>query len=261
MKSRSCLITEAWFPPGTVLDDHRHDGTIVAVMLEGSFTTTLGRRRLDCSPSTAWTEPAEERHANHVGRHGAHVIVAQLDHSCTELFDLFRDFMSSAAILRDPVVVADARRLARELAIADSLSPVAAESLVLTMMTAAARAGTMATAEKAAPPWIARAREVIHAEFRQGLRLETIAAEANVHPSHLAHEFRRRFRCTVGEYARKLRLSWAVDRLQSSDEPISQVALSAGYCDQAHLTRECTRELGLTPARLRARNRKGSEAN
>jgi len=260
IKTNSCLVTEAWFPPGTVLDQHRHDGTVVAVMLEGSFTTVLGQRHIECTPSTAWTEPAEERHANVVGPRGARVVVAQLDHRCTELFKVFGGFVDAVTVLRDPVVTADAYRVSRELAIGDAMSEVAIEALILAMISTAARSAAAPQRAGATPEWLSRAREIIHAGFRHGLRLSEIAEGAGVHPSHLAHEFRRRFRCTVGEYARKLRLDWAAERLRTTDDTLTDVAFSAGYCDQAHLTRECTRALGVTPARLRARLRGGGQA-
>src|SRR5688572_26122545 len=53
MRSRSletgtCLVTEAWFPAGSVLEPHTHSRPVFAFMLAGGFLTGLGSRRLDC---------------------------------------------------------------------------------------------------------------------------------------------------------------------------------------------------------------------
>jgi transcriptional regulator GlxA family with amidase domain len=55
----------------------------------------------------------------------------------------------------------------------------------------------------------------------------------------------------VAAYARSLRLQWAIDRLADSTLAISDIAVSAGFSDQSHLTRECRRSLGVSPAEYR----------
>jgi AraC family transcriptional regulator len=118
-------------------------------------------------------------------------------------------------------------------------------------MTAAARLSLRGRHHEGVPPWLGHARELLHAHFRERLDIARVAAEVGVHPSHLAHAFRRHFVSTPGEYARALRLSWAVDRLVEGDEPISAIAVSAGYSDQSHFTRECRKALGVGPGEYR----------
>jgi AraC-like DNA-binding protein len=68
--------------------------------------------------------------------------------------------------------------------------------------------------------------------------------------------FQARFLACVGlgakEFARMLRLQATLRALDRGHEPLSQVALDAGFADQAHATRELARLTGETPARLRA---------
>jgi AraC-like DNA-binding protein len=51
--------------------------------------------------------------------------------------------------------------------------------------------------------------------------------------------------------------------LCESDEPIIEIAAAAGYSDQSHLTRECQRHLGISPAAYRgyAKSRKNARGN
>jgi AraC family transcriptional regulator len=250
-----CTVTDAWFPPGTVLEPHTHDRTIFAVMLDGCFDSAIARRRLDCTPATVWTEPREERHANYIGRAGARVLVVQPDPARSDLFAPFASLTDEVHLLRHAGIAADARRVLAELDIADALTPLAIDSLVLTMMTAASRVRFGRQNRRALPPWLARAQEILHERFRDGVQLADVAAAVGVHPSHLAHAFRRHFRTTVGTYARSLRADWAVERLVRTDDPLAEIALAAGYSDQSHFTRECRRARGVSPGEYRRSRR------
>jgi AraC family transcriptional regulator len=227
------LVTEAWFPPGAVLEPHTHERAIFAVMLRGSFDSRIARRRLECVPGSVWTEPREERHANYIGPAGARVLVVQPDPA--------REDLSGAA---------DARRVLAEFGHADSLSGLAVEALAVGMMAVAARL-TFGRRRAPVPPWLDRARDMVHAHFRERIHLSELAAAVGVQPSHLAHAFRAHFGTAVGAYVRALRIEWAAERLVSSDMPLSEIAAHAGYSDQSHFTRECRRRFGVGPAEYR----------
>ena len=83
-------------------------------------------------------------------------------------------------------------------------------------------------------------------------RIEANAARAGMS----LRSFQTRFLACVGlgakEFARMLRLQATIRALDSGGDPLSQVAVAAGFADQAHATRELTRLTGETPARLRA---------
>lgn len=256
----ACTVTDAWFPPGTVLEPHTHARTIFAVMLDGSFDSTIGRRQLDCTPTTVWTEPREEKHANYIGRVGARVLVVQPDPERADLFGSFRELTDEVCLLRHAGVAADARRVLLELDVTDALTPLAIDSLVLTMMTVASRARIGAASQhRGLPPWLARAQEILHAHYRERMQLSEVSALVGVQPSHLAHLFRRHFRTTVGAYVRGLRLDWAIGQLTTTDEPIAEIALAAGYSDQSHFTRECRRARGVSPGEFRRLSSRRSE--
>jgi AraC family transcriptional regulator len=102
-----------------------------------------------------------------------------------------------------------------------------------------------------APRWLDRAEQAVRYQYRNGLCLRAIAASAGVHPAHLCREFRRKFGCTMTQYAARLRGDDAFTRLIGSTEPLATVAAQTGFADQAHLTRTIRHLFGTTPARLR----------
>jgi AraC family transcriptional regulator len=246
-----CTVTDAWFPPRAVLEPHTHERPIFAIMLDGSFDSAIAGRRLDCTPASVWTEPREERHANYIGLAGARVLVIQPDPARTDLFAPFATLTDEVHLLRHAGIAADARRVLTEMSVDDSLTPLAIDSLVLTMMTGAARLRFVGGHARPMPLWLARAQEMLHAHFRDRIQLTTIADVVGVQPSHLAHTFRRHFRTTVGAYVRALRLDWALDQVERTTVSLAEVALAAGYSDQSHFTRECRRMRGVSPGEFR----------
>lgn len=99
------------------------------------------------------------------------------------------------------------------------------------------------------PSWLARA----HQELldRRGIpRLAELAVHADVHPVYFASRFRAHYGRSVGAVRREVRVREALARFGTT-AALSRVAFSAGFADQAHLTRDVRRELGITPARLR----------
>lgn len=103
------------------------------------------------------------------------------------------------------------------------------------------------------PPWLEPVASSIHERMGESLRTGDLAAEVGVHPVHLARTFRRHYGCTIGEYARRLRIERARHALIDGDRSISAIALSNGFSDQAHFTRRFKEIVGMPPGEYRRR--------
>ena len=68
----------------------------------------------------------------------------------------------------------------------------------------------------------------------------------------------RAFKASVGipplQYVASRRLEYVFQLLRTSQESLSQIAVTAGFCDQSHLCRVFRRVLGVTPAAWRRQN-------
>jgi AraC family transcriptional regulator len=258
---RSCIVHLVSFPAATVLEPHFHERPTFTVILSGGFELRLTnpairRAHLTCPPGTILTQPANERHANHIAAGGAqgvvlqpHLDTAELPRRCTEMFDRINHF-------RDGPINVHARQLAREMVAPDEVTPLAVEGLALEMLAEAARLDvTRDLRPGETPVWLARATEYLHAHFREVVRIDDVAAAAGVHAARLTVEFRRRHRMPLGTYVRRLRLDWAAERLAVTTLPIAAIAAEAGYTDQAHFTRALKRATGTTPAAYRRARR------
>jgi AraC family transcriptional regulator len=132
----------------------------------------------------------------------------------------------------------------------DSASPLAIEGLMLEMLAEASRQ-QVRVPDRTPPRWLAQALELLHEQFSEHLTIAHLATSVGVHPVHLAREFRRFYRCSIGEYVRRLRVEHASRRLCASDAPLAAIASAAGFSDQSHFSRTFKRFNGMTPAEYR----------
>lgn len=95
---------------------------------------------------------------------------------------------------------------------------------------------------------VERAREYLGAHPDENVSLERLAREVGLSPFHLCRVFRRETGLSPHAYQILLRVHLA-KALLAKGVAISQAAVEAGFCDQAHLTRHFKRIFGVTPGR------------
>ena len=254
---KGCGVVHAWFPPNSRIEPHTHEHATFAVMLNGSFDLAFPQKTFSCTPSSIAVEPAGESHANYIGAGGAEVLVLQPEPDEIELWRPFAPLFERVNYLRHGGITGLATRLASEIRYPDAFSTLAMESLLLEMLVAASR--IRPEARQALPPWLGRIQEMLHEEPANALNVTALARSAEVHPAYLSRAFRRFFHCSLGEYARRLRLEWTADRLIRGEQPIAALAMEAGFADQSHFTRCFKRHYHTTPRsfRLAYRERSG----
>ncbi len=101
------------------------------------------------------------------------------------------------------------------------------------------------------PAWLRDVRDLLHERAPASASLSHLAGAVGVHPVHLARSFRREYGVTVGQYARELRLEWAISQLPLADASLAEIAAGAGFADQSHFTRAFRAHTGVTPGRYR----------
>jgi AraC family transcriptional regulator len=98
---------------------------------------------------------------------------------------------------------------------------------------------------------IVRVRAYIDSNLHRTIHIRDLSAVARRSPAH----FSRKFKLAVGEsphaYVVRRRLERACHLMMTSAEPLSEIALSVGFSDQAHLCRLFRQAFGQSPARWR----------
>lgn len=256
-------LTEAWSPPRRI-PAHAHAQLSITLLLEGAFEEhyrprNLARRRPHlCRPGCALIRPAGEVHENHLGSPGARTLSLELSPARLELSAKSLAPILALALRREAAFLDLGRAMSLELRHPDAATPLVLESLCLELLARLLRIAA-AGATKGALPWLSRARDAVHARFREpSLRVSALAAEHGVHPVYFARAFRRHFRVTPGEYVRRLRVAAARSRVMDSQDSLAAIALDCGFADQSHLTRAFRLRYGLSPGRMRRSRRTDS---
>jgi AraC-like DNA-binding protein len=141
-------------------------------------------------------------------------------------------------------------RLYREFHLADDISNLAVEALMLELMVLTFRSRRKREVN-GKPDWLLRTEKSIHEHFTERLSVNDLAGHVHVHPAHLSVEFRKYHRCSIGDYIRDLRIKRACQQLVNSNQSLSEMALDSGFYDQSHFSRTFKQVIGMTPAQYR----------
>ncbi|MFF8931857.1 AraC family transcriptional regulator [Streptomyces longwoodensis] len=101
------------------------------------------------------------------------------------------------------------------------------------------------------PALARRLRELLDARVTDGVTLEEAARLLHAHPAHLVRAFSGAYGIAPHQYLTSRRVGRA-RRLLLDGLPPGEVATTAGFFDQAHLTRHFRRLVGVPPGRYRS---------
>ena len=251
----SFKFTETQYAAGERLPRHSHQQDLFCLTIKGKYRENSARTSYLCSPLTLSFHPAGTEHSVEFG--GAEVRSFNI-----EMYpEWIRSIREAQQIFQRPAYCSGgissrlALRLFKEYRAMDSLSELMIEGLLLELIVHTLRSSNITT-KRNPPAWLIRARDLLHDSFCQNLQLREIAKNVDIHPVHLATCFRQHYGSTIGEYLRKLRIDFACSQIRESDRPLTEIALSAGFCDQSHFSRSFKQLLGMPPSEYRLTFRK-----
>lgn len=239
-------INAGTYPAGSAMAIHTHEEARFVLQLKGMTKHDVRKETRLVTPSTLLFIPAGEPHADCFLKNSDAFIIGMEDHWLSR-YQQIVPFLRTPSLFQKDTAAALALRMSREAAAPDNLSPLMLDGLALELLTVVAR--TMAApAETGTPRWLRQTQELLHAHFTEELSIETLAKTAGVNPAHLMRTFRQRYRVTIGEYVRKLRIEHACLLLASSEVTSTQVAHAVGFHQQSHFCRAFKAQIGVTPS-------------
>lgn len=243
------ILSELKHDHARKLPSHSHELAYFCLLLNGDYWEQFGRKRITYKPLTVMFHPPDTTHIDEIGPHGGRFFSVEVK---TEWMNRLRECLGATDLdssLHEGDLAWLAMRLYREQKQLDACSMLTIEGLVLEMLALVGRMKEVK--ERHGPPWLARAVELLHDEFRSNLKIQDVASEVGVHPFHLSRVFRSVHRQSVGEYVQKLRVDFACKQLALPDNDLATVALAAGFSDQSHFTRVFKNVTGITPGAFR----------
>jgi len=244
------LLGEVRYEPGLRIPRHVHAHARFVLVLAGALTEVRGDETNRYESSTLLFRRAGEPHAYQVGKSGATCLIVDVEAGWYARAQEQAPVLAHSAAFRRGFVVHLAHRLHGEFRLRDEVSRLVIDSIAVGMLAEASRRVARA-AERPTPDWLLEARRLVEDHFAEPLPLASVALRVGVHPVHLARTFRRCYQTTFAGYVRHVRIEFARRRLAASSDSLSDIAVSAGFCDQSHFSRLFKQYIGVTPAEYR----------
>ena len=249
-------LSESIYPANLRMSSHAHKQAYLGIVLRGGYSERVDTRTRECKTLTTVFHPPGERHS--VTFHNTRVRIFRIEISgewCSRVSQYVKLPEEPAESDGGPLALL-ALRLHNEFRSRDPWSRIAIDGLTLEMIAELARCASRQP-DEGVPAWLDDVRQELTSRLSEAPPLAELAAGAGVHPVHLAREFRRHFRCTIGDFIRQVRVEFACREIAETDAPLSEVALSAGFYDQSHFSNIFRRFTGMTPTAYRAICRAG----
>jgi AraC family transcriptional regulator len=231
---------------------HAHEETTISMVLSGSLVERVGKAEEMARVLSVVVKPGGTEHEDRFSPRGARTLQIRLApaaaarlrgwQSPVDQWQWLHGCSAVVPFLRLLLVVRENE--ARSDTVSDVIADAATEVI-------AALPTHHIERHRGAPRWLELVREEIDDSPARTLRVQVLAHGAQVHPVHLAREFRRHFGVSVSEYMQRRRVQRAATLLIDTRAPLSSVSLDAGYTDQSHFCRIFKRETGLTPRGFR----------
>jgi AraC family transcriptional regulator len=100
-------------------------------------------------------------------------------------------------------------------------------------------------------PWLSSLKSILESEYDGNHTIPSLAKRVFVHPIYLARAFKEKTGLTIGNYQSKVRMRKATALIFKTDKTISDIALTTGFSDSAHLVRSFRQFYKTSPARFR----------
>lgn len=244
------VFTEYLYPEGVVLRRHCHELAYFSVVLCGSYVEQCTRKEeRHCDSANILYHPAGEAHSDAFGKGGGSIFSIELQPHWVSTLREYELQAEEALALPSGQVAWLASRAYHAFTDSDPRSALLLEAAAIELLYQLPWKRAV-PAGPGTPGWLKDVIEILHAEFSRPFSLTAIARRIGTHPVHLARAFRRCHRMTVGQYVRRLRVDCAMKAL-SGEEPLSDIAVRAGFADQSHLGRVFRAATGMTPSQFR----------
>lgn len=241
------VMTEIAYSAESRLSEHSHENAHFCFVLQGSYTESDSKNVLECEPSTLTFRPAGEIHQDKFHNKDVRVFTIEIPTQWIERLRQDSIYLGHSINFRRGAVTRLSERLVKEFYGMETAANLIMEGLTLEIIAETAR-NSRHKVKCSIPPWLKKAKDLIHSSFKENLTLNQIASEVGVHPIHLANVFPQKYNCTVGEYIRDLRIEYARREITKGETPLAIIALEAGFANQGHFSSTFKRITGFTPA-------------
>lgn len=233
------------------VDWHYHENPYFTFLLEGGLTEGYREGKETFGAGHILFHHQDECHYNQKPADRARGFHLEIESVFLKDYDLSLSGVQGNRTIGDPLLKILFCRLLAESKSGNPDGGMIIESLVLEILSLLSN--TPVTDERGSPRWVGRLREILadHDPGITAFSLSEISAMLDIHPVHMSRSFSKYFRCTFGEYLRRLRTEKAALAILGSDRPLISIAYDCGFADQSHLIRTFRTYMGFNPLLFR----------
>ncbi len=97
------------------------------------------------------------------------------------------------------------------------------------------------------PQWTKKITELLHDRWNSNLTLEELSFFLQLHPVTISRYFSKYFKCTLGEYIRRIKIEKSLSLIRTNKYSLTKIAYECGFSDQSHFTKTFKQLTGLLP--------------
>jgi AraC family transcriptional regulator len=244
LAGNTARVLETVHRPHASLDWHEHEDLSLDVVVAGSFQEHVGAEVLERGIGSVVVKPSGVIHRNVYGPKGTRTLVLHVSPTSPLLQDFGHLFTRVRHVYTAPSSLS--HKLAEVMDVDHAASALAVDEVIVGCLAQLSSPSGRRVAERTLSAMRGRVLD-----DSGSASLTSIAEEFKLSLSAFSHAFRARYGCSPTTMQRRVRLERACHLLRRSRLHIGAIAAHAGFADQAHLTRECRRLLGLTPRQYR----------
>jgi AraC family transcriptional regulator len=253
-KIDSFVLREIVHPPSLQIGWHSHEAAALVLTLNGSSTEEFRDAEFERNERSVLIRPAGVQHCDSVSRMGARIFQMEFADAWIDTVPHLRSVLERPSFYQAGMIATLAHRLYKEWLLNDGASRLLIQALALEMAAHLIREKSGRRARS--PFWLRRVKQRLDDDFIDTPGLAELAAIGDVHPTHLARQFRLHYGRSIGEYLRQRRVDAALEMLSQGDRSLTEIALATGFAHQAHFNIVFKRISGLTPGEFRRLHRR-----
>ena len=242
LSTRALAVAVCRYAPGERHARHTDRHSRISLLLRGGYREEGAAGAIRMGPGDVLLKSARAYHEDEFGDEGAALVALEFlqddpfdDHADPQLWRKRDD----AFALRHTITMLEA-------ALAGDSDTVGAAGDDL-MAASGDESG-----ERSAPRWLETLKNDLEERTLASVSVGEHARHAGAHPAHVSRLFRRCYGASITDFAQTQSVRRALHALAHTSDPLSAVAIAAGFYDQSHMTRVFRRMTGRTPGAHRA---------